>query len=49
MSDESSVEISENQQEPETAESGSDDPAFAAMVKRYGLTPQQTKESTLYL
>jgi len=27
----------------------SDDPAFAAMVKRYGLTPQQAKEVMLYL
>lgn len=27
----------------------SDDPVFAAMVKRYGLTPQQAKEVMLYL
>ncbi len=27
----------------------SDDPAYAAMVKRYGLTPQQAKEMSLYL
>ena len=35
----------------ESAESDtySDDPAFAAMVKRYGLTPQQAKEILLYL
>ena len=30
-------------------DSQSDDPAFAAMVKRYGFTPQQAKEVMLYL
>ncbi len=27
----------------------SDDPAFAAMVKRYGWTPQQARAATMYL
>jgi hypothetical protein len=27
----------------------SDDPAFAAMVKRYGWTPQQAKAAMMYL
>ena len=49
MSDETPVEIPENQQEPEVIETDSDDPALAAMVKRYGWTPQQAEESTLYL
>ena len=35
----------------ESAESDtySDDPALAALIKRYGLTPQQVKEMALYL
>ena len=49
MSDETPVEIPENQQEPEATESDSDDPAQTAMVKWYGWTRQEAKESTLYL
>ena len=30
-------------------DSYSDDPAFAAMVKRYGWTPQQAREAMMYL
>ena len=51
MSDESPVEIPENQQDLDVSESDSDldDPAFAAMVKRYGWTPQQARAATMYL
>jgi len=51
MSEKSTVEIPENQQELDLDESEPDldDPAFAAMVKRYGFTPQQEKEMSLYL
>jgi hypothetical protein len=35
--------------EPAELDSYSDDPAFAALIKRYGLTPQQAKEIMLYL
>ena len=36
---------------PESAELDrySDDPAFAAMVKRYGWTPQQARAAMMYL
>jgi len=51
MSEESPDEIPENRQELDVSESESclDDPAFAAMVKRYGFTPQQAREAMLYL
>jgi hypothetical protein len=56
MSDESTVEIPENQQEPETAESESDEtkagltgPELSARAERYGLTPEQAEMLDLYL
>jgi len=56
MSDGSPVEIPENQQEPETAESESDeteagsiDSDLSARAERYGLTPQQAEMLDLYL
>ena len=56
MSDESPVEIPENQQESETAESESDGPEadsidtdLSARAERYGLTPEQAEMLDLYL
>ena len=56
MSDESPVEVPENQQEPEVNESeskesepGSTDPVLSARAERYGLTPEQAKMLDLYL
>ena len=54
MSDESTVEIPENQQEPETAESdqteaGLIEPGLSARAERYGLTPEQAEMLDLYL
>lgn len=56
MSDESPVEIPENQQEPDANESepdesepGSTEPGLSARAERYGLTPEQAKMLDLYL
>jgi hypothetical protein len=51
MSDESPVEIPENQQGLEAIESepSSDDPELEALIKRYGLTPEQAEMLDLYL
>lgn len=56
MSDESPVEIPENQQELEESaleseESGADsiDPELNARASRYGLTPEQAEMLDLYL
>jgi hypothetical protein len=56
MSDQSPVEIPENQQEPEATESESNepeaestDPEFSARAERYGLTPEQAEMLDLYL
>jgi hypothetical protein len=56
MSEESPVEISENQQELEETglapeESGADsiDPELNARAERYGLTPEQAEMLDLYL
>jgi hypothetical protein len=51
MSDESQDEIGENLVEPESVASlyDLDDPILAASIKRYGFTPQQAEEMSLYL
>jgi len=56
MSDQSPVEIPENQQEPEATgsesnepEADSTDPGLSARAERYGLTPEQAKMLDLYL
>ena len=56
MSEESRVEIPENQQESEATESesdetkaGSNDPELSARAERYGLTPEQAEMLDLYL
>lgn len=51
MPDQSQGKIGENQMEPESVESKPDldDPILAALIKRYGFTPQQAIETTLYL
>jgi hypothetical protein len=56
MSDESTVEIPENQQEPEATESESNEPEadsidsdLSARAERYGLTPEQAEMLDLYL
>jgi hypothetical protein len=56
MSDQSPVEIPENQQELEVTETesnetkaGSTDPDISARAERYGLTPEQAKMLDLYL
>jgi hypothetical protein len=56
MSDESPVEIPENQpeidvseSEPKESEPGSTDPGLSARAERYGLTPEQAKMLALYL
>jgi hypothetical protein len=56
MSDQSPVEIPENQQDPETADSESDEteagstyPELSARAERYGLTPEQAEMLDLYL
>jgi hypothetical protein len=58
MSEESKPEGAEHQQELEESalesesgdsEASPEDPAQAAMIKRYGFTPQQAEESKLYL
>ncbi len=56
MSDESTVEIPENQQDLDVSESdseesepGSTDPDLSARAERYGLTPEQAKMLDLYL
>ena len=58
MSEESIPEAAEQQQELEESalesasgdsEASAEDPAQAAMIKRYGFTPQQAEESKLFL
>jgi hypothetical protein len=56
MSDESPVEIPENQQDLDVSESesdetktGSTDPDLSARAERYGLTPEQAEMLDLYL
>ncbi len=56
MSEESTVEIPENQQDLDVSESdskesepGSTDPVLSARAERYGLTPEQAKMLDLYL
>ena len=51
MPDQSQGKIGENQMDPESVESKPDldDPIFAALIKRYGFTPQQAMEMALYL